>query len=112
MHPYQNALRLFILASAVLGISACDALEDSSYEGRSIFELKGTVTLATGAANPSTDAQVALLWLHEDATNDVSIQNSSVGSQFPASFSLNLHAYPAESSLVTYEDMLKLVSSE
>jgi hypothetical protein len=89
-------------------LPACGSVEGSDYKGESIFEIEGTATLAQGAKQPA-DVKVGLLWIHEEKGSDLSMQDSQVGATFPASFSLSLYANPPSSSLMTYNDMLKLI---
>ncbi len=99
-------ISMFVVVSALLFFAGCGGVEDSTYNGKVLLRLSGTVKNNAGKDIGDAPIHVGLVWIFDHGNGDeVSMQDSIVGSQFPANFSLELYSNPADSLLMTFDDM-------
>ena len=104
---------VILLASTMIMSIGCGGVEDSNYQGESLFELSGTVKNESSLDLGTSDIHVGLMWVFDHGNGDeVGMLDSVIGSQFPVQFDLNLYSNPADSLLMTFEDASSGVSEE
>ena len=94
-------------------VIGCGSLENPDYQGESLLSLVGSVTIEQDITNPESELHVGLVWSYDHGQGDqTGFQDSIVGAQFPAQFSLELYSHPPKSLLMTFEDMTQAASPE